>query len=52
MSRAGTTTGGSVTNGPPEPTPTGLVAAEQFYFKFDNPMIRCKSSNIISDWYR
>lgn len=52
VSQTGTTTGGSVTNGPPEPTPAGLIAAEQFDFRFDNPVIRCESGNIISDWYR
>ena len=52
VSKTGTTTGGEVTSGPPEPTPAGLAASEQFDFRFDNPVIRCESGNIISDWYR
>lgn len=52
VSQTGTTTGGEVTSGPPEPTPAGLTAAEHFDFRFDNPVIRCESGNIISDWYR
>ncbi|MBT5558590.1 MAG: hypothetical protein HOJ88_01755 [Proteobacteria bacterium] len=52
VAQTGTTTGGEVTSGPPEPTPAGLAAAEDFDFRFDNPVIRCESGNIISDWYR
>jgi len=40
------------TNGAPEPTQAGLAAAETFDPRFDNPVIRCESGNIITDWYR
>ncbi|MGI9258313.1 MAG: DUF6152 family protein [Gammaproteobacteria bacterium] len=45
-------TGGETPDGPPEPTPAGLEASERFDFRFDNPVIRCESGNIITDWYR
>ncbi len=44
--------GGIATDGPPEPTVAGLAASERFDFRFDNPVIRCESGNIITDWYR
>lgn len=52
VAQAGNATGGAVTNGEPEPTAAGLAASERFDFRFDNPVIRCESGNIITDWYR
>ena len=52
VSRSGGGTGGELTNGPAEPTEAGFAASEAFDFRFDNPVIHCKSGNIISDWYR
>ena len=52
VSRVGGGTGGILTNGEPEPNAAGLAAAENFDVRFDNPVIRCESGNIISDWYR
>ena len=52
VSRNGGGTGGETPDGPPEPTAAGLVASERFDFRFDNPVIRCESGNIITDWYR
>ncbi len=52
VSRNGGGTGGNTPNGPPQPTDAGLAAAEHFDFRFDNPVIRCESGNIIADWYR
>jgi hypothetical protein len=41
-------------NGNPLPVPTeaGLLAAERYDIRFDNPSIRCKSGNIVWDWAR
>ena len=52
VAQSGNATGGALTNGEPEPTAAGLAASERFDFRFDNPVIRCESGNIISDWYR
>lgn len=52
ISRSGGGAGGELSNGPAEPTPAGLAAAETFDARYDNPVIRCESGNIISDWYR
>lgn len=52
VSRSGGAAGGELTNGEPEPTEAGLVASGGFDFRFDNPVIRCESGNIIADWYR
>jgi hypothetical protein len=52
VARNGGGTGGETPDGPPEPTPEGLAASERFDFRFDNPVIRCQSGNIITDWYR
>lgn len=43
---------GIATDGPPQPTEAGIAASERFDFRFDNPVIRCESGNIITDWYR
>jgi hypothetical protein len=52
VAQSGNATGGAATNGEPEPTAAGLAASERFDFRFDNPVIRCESGNIIADWYR
>ena len=41
-------------NGNPLPVPTeaGLLAAERYDIRFDNPSIRCESGNIVWDWAR
>lgn len=51
ISREGGGPGGA-TDGPPQPTEAGLAASERFDFRFDNPVISCRSGNIITDWYR
>ncbi|MFL2546636.1 MAG: DUF6152 family protein [Candidatus Rariloculaceae bacterium] len=52
VAQTGNATGGAVTNGAPVPTAAGVAASERFDFRFDNPVIRCESGNIIADWYR
>lgn len=52
ISREGGGSGGILTNGPPAPTAAGLAAAENFDVRYDNPVIRCESNNIVTDWYR
>ena len=51
VSRSGGGTG-NVNDGPPVPSAAGLVASEEFDFRYDNPVIRCESGNIIADWSR
>ena len=36
----------------PEPTEAGRLAAEAYDGRYDNPVIRCESGNIILDWTR
>jgi hypothetical protein len=36
----------------PVPTEAGLLAAERYDVRFDNPVIRCESGNIVWDWAR
>ena len=36
----------------PMPTEAGLLAAERYDVRFDNPSIRCESGNIVWDWAR
>ena len=36
----------------PEPTEAGRLAADSYDTRFDNPVIRCESGNIILDWTR
>ena len=45
-------TGGGMGGGFPEPTETGRLAAEDYDGRYDNPVIRCESGNIILDWTR
>lgn len=52
ISRNGGGAGGPLANGPVEPSAAGLAASESFDVRYDNPVIRCESGNIISDWYR
>ena len=40
------------TDGRPEPSAAGQAASERFDFRFDNPVISCRSGNIVIDWYR
>lgn len=43
---------GGMGAGPPKPTEAGRLAAENYDGRFDNPVIRCESGNIILDWTR
>ena len=43
---------GGSTNGLPVPTEAGLRAAESYDLRFDDPVIRCESGNIVWDWAR
>ena len=36
----------------PMPTKAGLLAAERYDVRFDNPSIHCESGNIVWDWAR
>jgi hypothetical protein len=45
-------TGGGMGAPSPEPTEAGRLAAENYDGRFDNPVIRCESGNIILDWTR
>lgn len=44
--------GGGMGGGFPEHTEAGRLAAEAYDGRFDNPVIRCESGNIILDWTR
>ena len=44
--------GGGMGGGFPEHTEAGRLAAEAFDGRYDNPVIRCRSGNIILDWTR
>ena len=44
--------GGGMGGGQPEPTEAGRLAAEGYDGRYDNPVIRCESGNIIADWTR
>jgi hypothetical protein len=44
--------GGRVVNAPPVPTESGLQAGERYDVRFDDPVIRCESTNIVWDWAR
>jgi len=44
--------GGGMGGGFPEPTEAGRLAAAGYDGRYDNPVIRCESGNIILDWTR
>lgn len=44
--------GGGMGGGFPEHTEAGRIAAEAYDGRYDNPVIRCQSGNIILDWTR
>ena len=44
--------GGGMGGGFPEHTEAGRTAAEAYDGRYDNPVIRCQSGNIILDWTR
>lgn len=44
--------GGGMGGGFPEHTEAGRIAAEAYDGRYDNPVIRCESGNIILDWTR
>lgn len=44
--------GGGMGGGLPEPSEAGRRAAEAYDGRYDNPVIRCESGNIILDWTR
>ena len=44
--------GGGMGGGFPEHTEAGRLAAEAYDGRYDNPVIRCQSGNIILDWTR
>ncbi len=37
---------------PPVPTEAGIQAAESYDIRFDDPVIRCESGNVVWDWAR